>query len=175
MKKIITKSIQRTRVRAADFYVIKKKMAKRKLLNGVVAGLATTFVSRYNNINGYWALGIMYSIASETNNNVISLDLKQNVTVPNNKKLQKLSSKYYDKLKLLLKVNKLNLSCCEKIVIKITFDVSCTKNHLINRFTYGNPYTCIASIIDDLGKIHEHIVVGWCAKHNPLKESRSWI
>jgi len=148
-------------------------MAKRKLLNGVVAGLATTFVSRYNNINGYWALGVMFSIASAKSNNVIFLDLGQDLIVPNNKKLQKLSSKYCDKLKLLLKVNKLNLSYCKNIVIKISFDVPCTKNHLLNHFTYGKPYTCIVSIIDDLGKIHKHTVVGWCAKHNPFKESRS--
>ena len=148
-------------------------MAKRKLLNGIAQGLATTFVSRYNNINGYWALGIMYSIASAKSNYTISLDLGQNITVPNNNKLQKLSSKYCDKLRQLLKVNNLNLSFCKHIVIKITFDVPCTKNHLINRFTYGKPYTCIVTIIDDLGKIHEHTVLGWCARHNPFKESRS--
>lgn len=34
-------------------------MAKARYLNDVAAGLAGAFIGRYNNVDGYWALGFL--------------------------------------------------------------------------------------------------------------------
>ena len=39
--------------------------SNRKDLKGIAGGIASSFISRNNDINGYWALGILYKRATE--------------------------------------------------------------------------------------------------------------
>jgi len=43
------------------FWIVEFLMARRKELQGVCNDLLDSFVSRYNDLNGYWALGVFQS------------------------------------------------------------------------------------------------------------------
>lgn len=148
-------------------------MVKRKLINGAISGLAGTFVSRYNEISRYWAMGKLYAISLESGLNSISLDLINKESIPTNESLETLTFKYAQKFEELLSGYELDLSFVRKALIEVTFNVEASKKHLLYRWTYGQPYVCIVRVIDDLGTVHEHTAVGWCAPHNPIIEAQS--
>ena len=50
-------------------------MPRRKELRSVVYGICDHFISRYNEINGYWALGYIYKEANLQHINNISFDI----------------------------------------------------------------------------------------------------
>jgi len=52
-------------------------MVRRKILNGVAAGLASSFVSRNNDIDGSWGMGKLYLVAAsgDDGSRTVVLDL----------------------------------------------------------------------------------------------------
>ena len=57
--------------------------------------------------------------------------------------------------------------------IDIEFDVAPTTMHLLSKNTWGEPFACRVTIIDDLERKRVGEVFGWCGKHDPIKEHRS--
>ena len=74
-------------------------MAIRKRMNHVAAGLLDSFYSRCNDIQGYWALGMLYEEAQSAPYRV-TLDLLARTATPAGPHADLLANGYADFLKL---------------------------------------------------------------------------
>ena len=156
-------------------------MPRRRELNGVAAGFLQKFVSRNNCIDGYWALGIFYKIASDSHVDNFRLNLFEGNSEPKCTYSQTLSQAYI--ADILHRIEQRGFSreqLCDAFV-ELRFDVEPTPKQMTAWKTWGDPFLSRLSLVDDLGKIRSYAVRGWCGVHDPSRErqnihpnSRGW-
>ena len=56
----------------------KQNMARRKEIKGIIDGLISSFISRNNDLNGYWAMGKLCGFLIQSNSRVLTLELMKN-------------------------------------------------------------------------------------------------
>ncbi len=150
-------------------------MPRRRELKDLAAGIASKFISRNNDLRGYWALGILFKDLDKVGGTSFSLNLLTKQGTPDLKNVNKVSNEFGDYLDQQLKQRGFRKSQVQEAILSIAFDVAPSKEHLnvIKTSIRGKPFTCSVKFLDDLGRIHRFTAKGWCSKHNPLKESRS--
>ena len=127
-------------------------MSRRRQLKGIAAGISSSFSSRYNDIDGYWGLGIIYLCATEAGLNKFQLNLISGESVPHFKCSKKLAARYLEHLKLQADKNGFCSWQICKAVIDIEFNTIPSRLNLIFKQTWGEAFICTVSITDDLGK-----------------------
>lgn len=148
-------------------------MPRRKELKGIASGIASRFASRNNDVDGYWAMGILYKLAYERDGNQFVLNLMTNESSPPFKHAQKVAEPFFDFLQRQLLKKGFEEHQITKAIIELEFNVAPTKRQIIYKQTWGEPFVCRVSITDDLNKKHVYEERGWCGLHDPHKEHRS--
>lgn len=147
-------------------------MARRCELKSVASGIATSFISRNNDINGYWAIGILYKYTSESRMHKFTLNLLTGESSPEFAHSQIIAQHYCDYIHKQIKSKRFRKLTISSSTVEIQFNTPSNTQH-IHRTTYGDPFICTVSIVDDLNKSHICKERGWCHKHNPNNEMRS--
>lgn len=147
-------------------------MPSHKELIDVIRGITSSFNSRNNDFQGYWALGILYQFAKVNHIYSLTFDLLNQVIQPDTARFQPIASKYHSKLYRLLNAKNINFQCLQSTTITIEFG-QYFKCHDHIKYPIGDPYVIIGKIIDDRGKIFESTIYGKCRLHDPTKEQQS--
>jgi hypothetical protein len=153
-----------------DFRRSRQPMARRELLD-VAAGIAGSFVSRNNDGNGYWGLGLLRSHADRTGTRSLRLDILGHDADPPNSAPALVADAYRQVLERQLAIRKLARGVITKAEILLTFDPDSPNTP--GASTYGAPFSCTVRLTDHRGRVFERIRTGCCAPHNPLTELRS--
>ena len=148
-------------------------MPRRKEIRGISSGIASSFVSRNNDVDGYWAMGIFYQVASSKGGNHFVLNLVTGDSSPEFKFSKKVAKPYHEYLLAQLEKKSLEEYHVTDAIVELEFNIAPTKRHTMSRWTWGEPYRCRVTITDDLGKKHAFEEYGWCGQHDPSKERRS--
>ena len=162
-------------------------MARRRRLQGVVAAIIGKFVSRNNDIGGYWALGILYKAASLNLTNTVHLDLLDQQILISLEKPYTVIIPFRKFLEQQLLKQGLELKHIKIAEIDIVFNSTEARNLIDPIFNPsldcrsqeiplcvpGDAYLCRARIVDDFGKEYNTQVYGWCRKHDPYYENKS--
>ena len=157
-------------------------MPRRRELKGVAAGIAQKFVSRYNDIGGYWALGKLYQHAIDASSNEVSIDILSATAEVSSSKLARVTGNYRDYL--FTRIDRLGFDRDQISAARISvyFDVEPTLKQIRNKYTWGKPFLCQVSLVDDLSMCRDFEVRGWCGVHDPSREqcnarveSRWWM
>lgn len=147
-------------------------MVKRKQLKNLAYGIAGRFTSRNNDLNGYWALGILYSAAADAGTSTISLDILSQTAKPSfqysSRLLTGLQKYMDDRLERLQLIGHVFAA-----TIDIEFDVAAPPLRIVRRTPWGEPYVGKVTLTDDLGQERSALFGGCCGKHDPLREHRS--
>ncbi len=148
-------------------------MTCRNELRGIAAGIAGKFISRNTDIDGYWAMGVLYEAADKGFAKHIRLDLLSGESLPTFRWTNQLIA--YFQTYLFQQVQKRGFEEYQitGAVIDLEFAVIPTKRHLLSRRTWGDPFVCRVGLTDDLQKTHVYEALGWCGKHDPRRERRS--
>lgn len=148
-------------------------MPGQKQLKNIAYGLLATFVSRNNNIYGYWGLGVLRSYVTKHHLEEISVNLlAQNPdSVPSSP--VDMVARYYQKW-LFEKLDSAGIDPTELKSAEISIRFS-TYDEIpeVRRDTWGEPYKCLVTIATQKGITYSASKIGVCAKHNPLVEFRS--
>jgi hypothetical protein len=130
-----------------------------------------SFISRNNDVYGYWGIGKLYSHMTATNSTTIEIDLISLEIKPTNNEFALLIKEYSNKM--LKHLKKLNLD--EGVIQKATIILNGYKNEptLSLGQMAPNRINCKVSLVDDLNKKYTCETNTWCRKHNNLKESKS--
>jgi len=123
-------------------------MARVKKLKSVAYGLCDHFLSLYNRINGYWALGVLYKQALNVNTKVISIEITGESIKPSSIQSDELIEHFKMFLHKLLDNHNIKNNVVYETFINITFDVEPTKLDLNLSTLFGNPLICEVIIID---------------------------
>lgn len=73
-------------------------MPRRKEIRGISSGIASSFVSRNNDIDGYWAMGIFYQMASTEGENNFVLNLVTRESSPKFRFSKRVALPYHEYL-----------------------------------------------------------------------------
>ena len=146
-------------------------MARRKEFKTIADGLLSSFISRNNDVQGYWGIGKLYSHMLQSNSMTIVIDLITERITPDSFEFQCLTSGFADRLQTQVKNQKINrkhLSSAELILTGFPNEpIPSLGQYAPNRMN------CRFIITDDLGKKHICEKNVWCREHNPEKELRS--
>lgn len=146
---------------------------KRKRLKVVAGNVLDYFISRNNDISGYWAMGVLHRFALNHRVSTIQLDLLNRVIEPTHPHLASCLDYPALLLNRILINNGLSIDVVSRAIIVIEFQVTYdAKRHGIST-GYGDPFTCRLIIDDDLGQRRTAFIGGRCAPHNPVLEHRS--
>jgi len=147
-------------------------MARRNQLKNLACGIAGRFSSRNNDIDGYWALGLLYSAADAAGTNAVSLDIFSEAAKPPCEYTSRQLSEFEQYINELLEKHQLT-GHVVAATIDIEFDVEPPPLAMLSKNTHGDPYIGRVTLTDDLGKTRSASFRGWCRKHDPKKEHRS--
>jgi hypothetical protein len=147
-------------------------MPRRGELKCVADGVLGSFVSRNNDCEGYWAMGLLYGRALEASRNEISFTLVGAGDEVHDLALDTaLRSKYRQMLTKLMSRRSLPASWIKAASITIQFEYDGKVGRVLARLE--RPYLAQLSITTDLGKNLSVQRVGACWPHDPRREYRS--
>jgi len=140
-------------------------------LKGIASGLLGTFVSRNNDISGYWGIGLLCRDALASNG-AVELRLLEGHATPSTASTASALLLYLPKLKTMIEKRRFSMPHLAEATISVQFG---TPGHfpMPPQFTRGDPFLCTVTLTDIRGKRHSVSAVSRCAPHNPRFESRS--
>lgn len=146
-------------------------LPKRRLLKGVAHGLIHSFISRNNDIGGYWGIGKLYNYMADRQLDVLELDLLTDNFTAETEAFE-VMVRFFE-AHLYRHLRAIELSPALVLSTQIT----------IKRFpdqpkqTWGRllPHRmqCEIHLEDDLGKRFTQEANVWCRPHDPAKELKS--
>ncbi len=140
---------------------------ERKLKN-ILNGLLNSFISRNNDVNGYWGIGKLYALLIDTNCSEIKIDLLKNTILPENLEFINSIKGYNKKLKNKIEKNSLSISDVSNvnIFIKKKYNIFNENHELI-------PLLCSIKATYKENINLEYQLEIMCRKHSPKLESKS--
>ena len=143
---------------------------KTKLKN-IANGLLSSFMSRNNDVYGYWGIGKLCSFILDKKLNSIEIDLINGQIRPINSEFRLLVAQFSDRLITQLAIHKLSL----KNINEAKIVLSCYENNSIIELRKSLPHK-MRCRIEIINKNNDLIVLEksvWCRKHNPKREQKS--
>lgn len=139
----------------------------------IASGIASSFSSRNNDVDGYWGMGIFYKEAINSGSNNFSLNLITGESTPPFKYSKRIATPYYEFL--CQQMEKLGFEEFQvtDAVVEVEFNANPTKRQIIFKSTWGEPFVCKVSLTDDNNRVWSAEFREWCGQHNPNKEGRS--
>jgi hypothetical protein len=146
-------------------------MGRRRNIRGTAANLLSSFVSRNNDLDGYWAVGHRRSFADNVSSRSVRLDLLDGTSVPSGKESQRVGENYGSWLRRELTKNGLSLAHIREAAVFIEFGQfqGPTPPPQITR---GEPFVCRVLLVDDGGRRYERAISASCDQHDARRESR---
>lgn len=144
-------------------------MARRRELKNVASGFLSSFVSRNNDIDGYWGLGMLCSYARKNRFETVELNLLSGKSTPSSSDTDRASLQYAQSFSRRLVSYRIPVEWITKAIMQITF-----KN--AGRYSLSMPmyrFNCILTICDDMENSRSVALSGYCREHNAALESRS--
>jgi hypothetical protein len=142
-------------------------MARRRELRGVAFGLLGSFVSRNNDLGGYWALGRLYKHAVETGAANVCADLLDLTITPPSGDFRAMAVHFQRMLGAQLSARRLPLDWVRAATICVEF------GRAKSLYAPGDVFGVVATITDDNGREHRATASGACWVHDPAREARS--
>ena len=148
-------------------------MATRRALKGVSAGLVGSFMSRNNDVEGYWGMGVLLRCASEHGLHELTIDLLDAAANPlaENEPPKIVARRYGEMLKAHLQNAAIDPTKISRARIEVRFGTS-GDLPMPPLATWGLPFVCVAVIVDDHGRTWSSSKAGVCGPHDPRRESR---
>ncbi len=149
-------------------------MPSRRVLRGIAGGIASGFSSRRNDVDGYWAPGVLYKLSKESGSNCFSLNLLTGESFPSLKWSEQAALFYRSFLLNQMAKNGVDSNKLKAANLKIEFNTTPNQRQIIFKYSKGDPFICIVELTDYLGKIWRGEFRGWCGPHDPTRECKSF-
>jgi hypothetical protein len=145
-------------------------MTRRGKLEDVAAGILGSFVSRNNDVGGYWGLGLLRSLADRQRTSTLRLDLLGQGVEPSDRLIAAIAAKYREALQRQLARRGIAKDVVTEAEIQIDFNAEASIFSSLP--TYGEPTRCSIRLLDDRGREYRRSLRTACSPHDPRRESR---
>ena len=146
-------------------------MSRRRVLKGVANALAGSFVSRNNDIGGYWGIGMLYREIETQSEPRVVLDLVGGAAHPGGAAARSGLSQYLAHLERLLRGCSMSLNDVSGASIALEFGTfgACAAPRSTS---YGQPFVCTVALTSSSGRSYTATQAGRAVPHNPAREVR---
>lgn len=148
-------------------------MARLKHLKNVAGGIAGSFVSRNNDFRGYWALGMLRSLAAAKEVDVLEVQLRPAPDSMGPPVIRDAAERYAAMLDRLLERLDLPLDSVAGATVRVDFSDAAAQGRVVPYVSRGEPVSVQVSLRDPHGVVYSSSRVTRCEPHNPNRESRS--
>ncbi len=147
-------------------------MPRRKRLKSVANGVLSSFVSRNNDLLGYWALGKLYAAALSHSTDTVEFDLLSAQLTPNDAQFVRMIDTYLALFDKLLGKENLPRSRVREANIRVRFNAPVQPGYYPPQ-AVAKPFEATLDVTDHDGTSWSVSKLGWCFPHNPLMETKS--
>ena len=137
----------------------------------VAGALAGSFISRNNDVDGYWSLGLLRSYADSKHLRSLRFDIVSGTSEPEDRLLVRVAEAYRQVLARQLTTRRIAHQILANAEIGLTFDHDTPDAASWN--TYDSPFSCTVRLTDRRDRTFERTMIGNCAPHDPRRELRS--
>lgn len=129
-------------------------------------GLLGAFTGRNNDVDGYWALGKLYTHALLRGVHRIEVDAMQSTLTPQNAEFDGMLAWLRRKLDHQLAAR--SISPAEVVAMGIVLGFTGKRSD----GPWGDVFECVATLVDHLCRAHHATAKGACWPHDPFHERR---
>ena len=147
-------------------------MARRKEFKNIAAGLHGSFISRNNDVDGYWGIGKLFALAEKHDVASVRIDLLSELITPQSKKFDRLLRTYMSFLHERMSAREMPSTWLKSAVIELEFRLDEWPQEYEPRNYWGDPFYLKVVLVDDMGREYSVSGYGRCKKHSPLREQR---
>jgi hypothetical protein len=140
-------------------------VTRRRELSGIAGGLVNSFVSRNNEIGGYWAIGKLCSHSLQTGAQALSIDLLAKRINPSGLEFGPMLDKYGAWVTDALQKQQFSPQVITAAEVRLSFDAQSGLGHF--------PFQCTVTLTDDRGHRHVGRLSGFVLPHDPRREAKS--
>lgn len=148
-------------------------MARRRELQGIANALNSSFVSRNNDFDGYWSLGLLKHFAIGDGKRSVELLFPLLQPEASGKLMDSLLRHYTNMLTKLLTQQRIPHEWVNTVSITLDFRPQLEDEVLIKGAASVEPFACRCQITDDRGRHYASTLFGRCWVHSAKKELRS--
>jgi len=145
-------------------------MRRNELLD-VAGALAGSFISRNNDVDGYWSLGLLRSYADSKHLRSLRFDIVSGTAEPEDRLLARVAEAYRQVLTRQLTTRRIAHEILATAEIGLTFGHDTPDPASGN--TDDSPFSCTVRLTDHRDRSFERTMIGTCAPHDPRREFRS--
>jgi len=145
-------------------------MAKRKLFKNIAYGLISSFISRNNDVSGYWGIGKLYSLMIKSDKFKIEINLVKKSISTSNSEFNDMIHSFSQKLFNQMDKQNLQRSLLKKASIELISGPENISSSI--RKTALTKMKCKITITDYLDKSYTAERDVLCRKHRPRLENR---
>jgi hypothetical protein len=147
-------------------------MPRSRALKSIATGLLGSFVSRNNDIGGYWGIGVLCRDTAATGG-MVELNLITQVCSPATTSCQAAAASYAQKLQDLLRISGFNPNAVADANVTLQFGAADSRP-VPTAFGPGEPFHCTVTLTGSNGKSFSVTDSGGCKPHDPsLEQNRS--
>jgi hypothetical protein len=143
-------------------------VSRRNKLRGVALSIAHSFSSRNNDLNGYWAMGILCAHAIATKHEEVNIDLLGMEISPANDELRPIAEHYSKLLAANLAGQRVASDAVVRADVSARFDIEPDAKRALGEL----PFVCTVTLGDQQKNQATAEASGSCWPHSPLRESR---
>lgn len=142
-------------------------MSRKSNIKNILNGLLCSFITRNNDVNGYWGIGKLYSLMLNKKTNRLEIDLINKTIIPFDDEFIFRISEYSEML-----YNKLKLKQIDPSYLKSAKIILTCSNLKVEKWELNTIYVKMI-FINENNKEYKLIKGTMCRKHNPKSESKS--
>lgn len=148
-------------------------MPRRAKLTNIASGLCGSFASRNNDLNGYWSIGILRSLADKYGRTSVSLDLLTSSMQPSFPEFAPVLARYYRLLVNFAGLSRIQLDEIMTARITVDFAPPPWPRESYYRSNWGDQFILTVTINANGRAAGSARHTGYCRPHDPARESRS--
>lgn len=145
-------------------------MLRKSEIRNIAHGLLGTFVSRNNDIDGYWGLGILRELADDTGQTKIEIDLLDENAQDH--RIQACKVHHRKWLAEMIERKGGEIEALSEARICVRFVDSFDEYPDLRPNTRGLPFECTVQVGTGLHNICSAVAIGVCAPHDPNNDLR---
>jgi hypothetical protein len=132
-----------------------------------------SFVSRNNDVGGYWAIGKLYLHATEANVDSVTIDLVDGTLTPASPAFDNMLQQYSAMLIEQAKARKLDHSNLTTALIVLYFGLPAGALSPTQYKSSDDAYSCAIRLVGDRDRIHTAQCFGYAAPHDAKRKLKS--
>jgi hypothetical protein len=142
-------------------------MPRRREFRGIAFDLLGAFMSRNNDVGGYWAVGKLYELARAYKACEVRVDLVRSLVTPPGPEFNDMVRRFRQWISDRITARRMQSEWLRDAFVTVRFGAKKIAA------SPANAFECTVTITDDLGRTHSAQGNGACWAHDPSKESKS--